>query len=245
MSELLNKQISLLNSISRALENFKKVGRNNYTPAKIRSRITSLKETWAQCIQGHAGLLQSPLATQKERPDYFKEDQLAKHEEIYQATLDHMNECLEELEPIVSPNPSMNSTAINFESSSLSLRHLPPIKLPPFSGNLEEWENFRDRFNSLIILNKELSDFTRMHFLASSLTGRARDVIASLSITADNFEVAWKALAARFENKRRLIENNVSILYNLPNLPRESSSELHALRDKSEKAIVALRKLDH
>lgn len=137
----------------------------------------------------------------------------------------------------------MNSTVLHYERSSLSLRHLLPIKLPPFSGNLEEWESFRDKFHSLIILNKELSDFTRMHFLASSLTGRARDSIASLNITADNFEIAWKTLSARFENKRQLIESHVSILCNLPHLSRESSSELHALRDKSDKAIAAQRKL--
>lgn len=158
-----------------------------------------------------------------------------------------MAECLEELEPNVSPNRSnspINCTTAPSDNSALALRHLPPIQLPPFSGKLDEWETFRDRFNSLIIQNKELSDFSRMHFLASSLTGHARDAIAGLTITAENFEIAWKALISRFENKRRLIENHVSTLYNLPNLTRESAIELHALRDKADKAISSLRRLD-
>jgi len=83
-----------------------------------------------------------------------------------------------------------------------------------------------------------------MHFLASSLTGNARDVISGITITADNFTVAWKALTERFENKRRLIETHVSSLYNLPKMTRESASELHALRDKSEQAMSTLRRLN-
>jgi len=108
-----------------------------------------------------------------------------------------MAEYLEELEPSVRPNQSLNSTAgLSDPSSSLSLRHLPAIQLSTFSGKFKKWESFRDRFTSLIFIqnksiqNKELSDFSRMHFLTSSLTGRARDAIASLVVTAHNFEVA-------------------------------------------------------
>lgn len=111
-----------------------------------------------------------------------------------------MAECLEEAESSVSVNRSTALEMIHFDSPSLSLKHLPPIQLPSFSGKFDEWENFRDRFQALIIHNKGLLDFTKMHFLVSNLTGQARDVIASLSITADNFDVAWKALLARFDD---------------------------------------------
>lgn len=243
MSEPLIKQTSLLHSISRALENFKKLGRNNYTPAKVRSRIALLKETWTQCVQNHAHLLHTTPEVNKEKSEYFQRDQLAVYEEVYQETLDYMNECLEELEPNVSLNQSIGCASVHSEGSSFALRHLPPIQLPPFSGRIDEWESFRDRFDSLIIQNKELSNFSRMHFLASSLTGRARDSIANLPITAANFEIAWKTLISRYENKRRIIESHVSTLYHLPTLSRESASDLHALRDKSEKAISALKRL--
>lgn len=196
MSELLNKQQSLLHSVTRALDNFRKIGRNNYTAAKIRSRMTTLKDTWAQCIEVHANILQLYPADKRDKVEYFNEDQLAIHEDYYQQALDYMAEALEEFEPCVTPNQSLNCTAVHYENSSFALRHLPPIQLPPFSGKYEEWESFRDRFDALIIQNKELSDFSRMHFLASTLTDRAKDTIAGLTITADNFESAWKALSA-------------------------------------------------
>ncbi|XP_011883991.1 PREDICTED: uncharacterized protein LOC105571130 [Vollenhovia emeryi] len=245
MSEQFIKQTELLRVLSRSADNFKKVGRNNYTAAKVRSRIASVKETWNHCLHGHAVLLS--LVPQKDRAqfEYFQEDQLKNHEEIYQATLDLMNEWLEEIEPPVSPHHStaLNQSIPRNETSALSLQHLPPIKLPPFTGGFHEWESFRDRFTALIIENKDLSNCTRMHFLASSLAGSALDTISSLAITADNFTVAWSALKARFENKRKLIDVHVAALYNLPAMSRESAVELHALRDRASKSVAALKSL--
>lgn len=54
MSEQLEMQLLLLKSVSKALDNLKKISRNNYTPAKVRSRIALLKDTWQQCTKGPA-----------------------------------------------------------------------------------------------------------------------------------------------------------------------------------------------
>jgi len=156
-----------------------------------------------------------------------------------------MAERLEEIEPPVGPIPPSGQVHNQGEAvSSFSLSHLPPIEIPPFSGNYEEWESFRDRFTSLFIQNKDLSAFARMHFLASSLTGRALESIKNIPITADNFDIAWKTLVSRYENKRRLIKVHVSALYNLPNVNRESALELNELRDEANRAIASLKNLD-
>lgn len=152
MNEALSKQEALLNMVSRALENFKKVRRLNYSAAKIHSRISSLKETWSQCIQGHAALMQIYPEAKRANLAYFQEDQLDEHEEIYQMTLDFMTEWLEELESLVSPNRSVQTEqSFSRTESALSLRHLPLIKMPLFSGNFAEWESFCDQFTALII----------------------------------------------------------------------------------------------
>lgn len=160
-------------------------------------------------------MLQSVSESKRESLDYFKHELFDEHEDIYHDTLDYMAECLEEIE---QPMGSIQSTGQVLNQgqaiSSFSLSHLPPIKIPPFSGNYEEWESFRDRFTSLIIQNKDLSAFARMHFLSSSLSGRALESIKNIPITADNFDIAWKTLVSRYENKRRLIEVHVSALYN-------------------------------
>jgi hypothetical protein len=107
MTDLLVKQYSLFYSISRSLENLKKIGKNNYSAAKIRSRMSVLKDTWTQCVQTHSLLLQAIPETKRESFDYFKNYLFDVHEDVYQDTLDYMTECLEEIEPIVS-SPSSN-----------------------------------------------------------------------------------------------------------------------------------------
>ncbi|XP_011171122.2 uncharacterized protein LOC105203896 [Solenopsis invicta] len=183
--------------------------------------MASLKDTWNQCFQGHAAIMKAYPLDKREKVDYFQENQLDLHEDTYHTTMDYMADCLEEVEPSVSANQSINSSTVHCSHSSLSLRHLPAIQLPPFSGSFQ----------------------TLHEFLAASLTGSARDAIASLAITADNFEIAWRSVTARFENKRRMIEVHVLTLFNLPSMSRESLSDLHALRDKADKAIAALKRL--
>ncbi|XP_025994180.2 uncharacterized protein LOC113004598 [Solenopsis invicta] len=244
MTELLAKQQTLLHSIANALSNFKKLGRNNYTPAKIRSRINALKDAWGQCVNAHAALMHVTPEDQKKGVEYFALQQFDEHEELFRTALDYMTECLEELEP-VSPAASLASPTFRYaDPASSSVSHLPPIKIPPFSGKPEDWESFRDRFSSLIIQNKELTAFSRMHFLASSLTGSALDAIKTVPVTADNFDIAWKILLSRYDNKRRLVDVHIAALLNLPSVNRESAAELNDLRDKANRAIASLKKLN-
>jgi len=118
MSDPLNMQ-HRLHQIGHALDNFKKMLLNNYTAAKIRSRMTSLKDTWNQCLQGLATVLQAYLSA---KINYFQNNQPDIYANIYQTT---MVECLEELEPSLSPNRSLNNST-HSDNSSLSLRHIPP-----------------------------------------------------------------------------------------------------------------------
>ncbi|XP_070529962.1 uncharacterized protein [Cardiocondyla obscurior] len=243
--QLLLTQGQLQRSIVRAVDNLKKLGRANVTSATLRSRITSLKENWALFFRGHSELLNSITDETKLSISYFKDNIYDAVEDAYQSALDFMNESLETLEP---PAVSLNQTGTDSSSgharSNFSLSHLPPISLPPFDGNLDKWEQFRDRFNSLIIQNRDLTDFARMHYLLSCLTGCALECVRDLAVTADNFDSAWQALNSRFENKRRLIRTHLSTLLNLPVISRESAGDLQALLDKVTSSLTSLKNLN-
>ncbi|XP_071582407.1 uncharacterized protein [Temnothorax nylanderi] len=245
MNELRERQTQSMRAVDHALDNFRKIGKKNLTPAKIRNRISALKDIWVQIQNGHFALLAATPAADRPADDYFRESQYEACEEAYQAAFDYMAECLEELDPYVSPNQSFESGHHPLGSSSaFSLSNLPPITLPPFNGNYDEWETFRDRFTSLIINNKDLSNFSRMHFLVSCLKDRALECVKDINVTADNFAIAWNTLNTRFENKRRLINVHMSTLLNLPTVARESAVELQTLRDKINTAVAALSKLN-
>lgn len=155
-----------------------------------------------------------------------------------------MSECLEDLEPVVSPNQSFSASSIRPETLTSSSKHLPQIRLPPFEDNYDEWEQFRDRFTALIRNNKDLNDFMRMHFLSSSLKDRALECIANIMITADNFTIAWQALMSRYENKRRSLNSHLSSLINLSAISRESASDLRTLHDKVNVAVASFSNLN-
>ncbi|XP_071577544.1 uncharacterized protein [Temnothorax nylanderi] len=243
MSELLAKQTRLQRSIERFLDNFRKVGKGNLTAAKIRSRIAALKELWCSYQEGHDQLTKATPTKSQTELAYFQDDYFAATEEVYQTTLDFMSDWLEELEPFVSPNQSMLNASVRAEASAFSLSHLPAIRLPPFDGNYAEWEPFRDCFTALIRNNKDLDNFARMHFLSSCLKGRALECIGNISVTADNFEIAWHALTSRYENKRRSLNVHLTTLLNLPALSRESASDLQSLYDKVNVAVSSLLNL--
>ncbi|XP_036146380.1 uncharacterized protein LOC118646806 [Monomorium pharaonis] len=246
MSEILSNQLVLQHSIQRALDNFKRLGKGNLTAAKIRSRIATLKDNWRPYRENHGILLQAIPASTQASTEYFVKGHFDKTEEAYNLALEYMTECLEELEPVVSHNQSIESTHMTASSdaSALSILSLPTIRLPPFDGNYAEWETFRDRFTSLIIHNKDITDFARMHYLSSSLKGSALECISKIKITANNFNTAWKTLTARFESKRRTLSSLLSTLLGLPTLTRESASDLQSQCDKVNLALASLEKLD-
>lgn len=245
MTELMEKQKQLTRSLDRTLENFKKIGRNNLTPAKIRNRLSALKDIWRQIQDIHIALRNSIPAANQPSLEYFRDNHYEVCKDVYLTTSDYMAECLKELDPSVSPNQSYDQRqAPPGSSSAFSLTHLPPIKLPPFDGKYEEWESFRDRFISLIIQNSDLSEFSRMHFLTSCLKDRALDCVKNIPVTADNFCVAWDILKSRYESKRRLINVHMLTLLNLPVVPQESVQDLQNIHDKVNTVIATLRNLE-
>lgn len=131
--------------------------------------------------------------------------------------------------------------------SSHSSRHqlvkLPTIKLPRFSGSYDNWLEFRDTFFSLIHDNDDIDEINKFHYLRSSLEGSAAVIIQSIEFSANNYTTAWELLCDRFDNKRLLINNHVSALFNLEPITKESSTSIKCIIDQVTKNIRALSSL--
>ncbi|KAJ8980833.1 hypothetical protein NQ317_018413 [Molorchus minor] len=85
---------------------------------------------------------------------------------------------------------------------SNKLIKLPPIKLPNFDGQYQNWLEFKDGFKALVDENSCLNNTQKFYYLRSSLTKEAGGVIITyLEITAENYAVAWSLLEERFANK--------------------------------------------
>ncbi|XP_011171895.1 uncharacterized protein LOC105204503 [Solenopsis invicta] len=123
------------------------------------------------------------------------------------------------------------------------ISRLPRIDLPTFDGSFERWETFRDRFKSMIINDPSLTNVERLHYLCSSVSGSAGNALSHLTVTDANFDVAWRILSARYENKRRLVNSHLESLWALPAAAHESSKDLQTLLDSADMSIHALKNL--
>lgn len=244
MEGLLSEQRVTLKSITRALDNFKKLGKDNFTYGIVRSRLQKLRNDYTRFERTHAGVL--ALATEEiiQTNKYFTEDRFAACETAYYAASDYMSEWEAQLEPQSTTIPDVSSVSQHQNGfSSRSTLQLPRISLPTFSGEFSDWESFRDQFKALIIDNGELVNAHRLQYLHSCLKGEAFDSIHILGLTDSNFKVAWDILIARYENKRRLVHDHIQTLISLPQINSESAAALSALKDKTTVAIQALTHL--
>ena len=135
-----------------------------------------------------------------------------------------------------------NSSAQNINSARPTAhRHLPDIKIPVFSGNIENWLSFYDSFNSVIHNDKDLPTIQKFHYLKDSVTGDAANIIASLETTSENYTVAWELLKGRYHNKKIVIDNHVKALFDLKPISKEFS--IRRLCDIIQKHLRALQAL--
>lgn len=89
---------------------------------------------------------------------------------------------------------------------------LPTIELPRFDGDLNDWLTFRDSFSSLIHSSPEIPCVQKFQYLRSALRGDALKLIESLTITANNYALAWEALLDRYSNSYLLKKKHLQSL---------------------------------
>ncbi|XP_011858727.1 PREDICTED: uncharacterized protein LOC105556251, partial [Vollenhovia emeryi] len=196
MSERMAKQRLLQRSIERAMDNFKKIGKNNVTPAKIRTRIASLKEAWSQYQEGHATLTQvTPAATQATL-DYFTQGQFESTEDVFTTTWEYMAELLEEMEPILQTlrdkvNHAVaalkNLTRKSEELWNDTLVHLIVQKLDPITrkawnvkvGDTDDPPSYDDLKNFLTSRARALEDFAIASSSKAAVTSKVHTATAS------------------------------------------------------------------
>lgn len=124
-----------------------------------------------------------------------------------------------------------------------SLVRLPPIKLPTFSGQYDSWLEFKDCFLALVHNNNALTDIQRFYYLRSSLECDAQQVIKSIEVSSDNYQIAWQMLQERYENKKLIIHNHLKAIFDHPVIIKESHLELRNLFDNITKHLRSLNSL--
>lgn len=122
------------------------------------------------------------------------------------------------------------------------------IKLPAcdtdiFYGSYKTWPTFRDLFSAIFIKNPNISNVEKLYHLNQRTSGEAREIISLVPLTNDGFELAWKNLSDRYENKRMQVNEQLKTLFNLPVVTNDSSSSLKSLQRAVTGCLQTLKAL--
>ncbi|XP_060536447.1 uncharacterized protein LOC132708258 [Cylas formicarius] len=138
--------------------------------------------------------------------------------------------------------PASSQNASNIEPPRESAIQL-KMDVPTFDGNFKFWSPFIDMFDSLVHNNVGLSDVRKFHYLHRALKGDAFNVIKGLSITENNYLIAYEALRKRYDNKRFTATCHYHEIFNAPAVQKPAARELRALLDTFSENISALKAL--
>lgn len=164
-------------------------------------------------------------------------------ENIFYSVIAEAQELIEK-NSFCSGNP--NTETLNnshFANSMVNNVKLPVIKLPTFNGDSNKWLEFHDVYVSLIHDNVSLSNIIKFQYLKSSILGNAASVIESLELSDKNYEIAWKLVCDRFNNKHQLVHTHLKSLLDIPTNIKECEQSLRFLVDHISKNLRALNSL--
>ncbi|XP_065362180.1 uncharacterized protein LOC135955751 [Calliphora vicina] len=143
-----------------------------------------------------------------------------------------------------SPAPTNPATVPPVENT-------PHISLPPcdtevFHGDYQSWPTFRDMFTALYRNSTRLSPVEKMCHLIKKTQGEARELLKTCPITNEGFEMAWRNLVNRYENKRILINAQLKILFNISPVAKETSSNIRRIQRTINDCVtnLSLLKID-
>lgn len=95
---------------------------------------------------------------------------------------------------------------------------LTKLELTTFSGNtgeLYEFTSFKDEFCAHVHNNPNFCDSTKMSYLRHYLKGPAKEIIAGIPLSNDNYSLAWELINKRYGRPEMLKNMHTSCLMDL------------------------------
>jgi hypothetical protein len=145
-----------------------------------------------------------------------------------------------------NPNGSCSSANSHCSNRDQSIKlNLPTLNLKSFTGCYKEWLSFQNSFKSIIEdENNMLNNCQRFQYLRSCLSGEALRAVESLTVSSENYNVAWDILKKRFCNKRLIVHDHIIAITKAPQVIKASHSSLRCFLDTLNSNVAALRQLE-
>ncbi|KAJ8968574.1 hypothetical protein NQ314_002239 [Rhamnusium bicolor] len=200
-------------------------------------RHEQLRNIYDQIIKVHSDVV-TRVANTTEQNLEIEHDFLRKVDQTYFS----VEIIFRELFP-PAQSPVTNQSTLNVLSTPPSTTRLPKRNLRIFDGKLEDWMSFIQVFSHSIHDNATLANVEKFEYLLGRLSGEPLNLIKAISLSDDNYPIAYKALYDRYDNKRDLATHYWNRLHSLSKLRDESASGLRNLYNNFKENLAALRAL--
>lgn len=120
---------------------------------------------------------------------------------------------------------------------------LPRLKLPSFNGKYSEYKNFINSFKQIIDREHGLSNIEKFNHLLNCLHGHALETVKAFQVTNENYPKALERLKTRYDNSTLIFMENISTLFDLPDVSKPSSGQLRSLVDNVSALYSSLQSL--
>lgn len=150
------------------------------------------------------------------------------------------------IQEIINKNKRRNASGDDASLDSAApypRSRLAPIDLPKFNGNIQEWEAFFYSFKVMVHQQDSYSPAHKFHYLRSTLSGQALDLIKSPPMTDANYGLAIQKLQQRYDNKSLVIQTHIREIMNSPRIQSATAQELSRLQSHVAAHLAALEAL--
>lgn len=117
------------------------------------------------------------------------------------------------------------------------------ISVPPFDGNLKMWPTFHELYTSLIHNNTGVPEVEKFRHLMTILKNEPFNLLKNITITEDNYQIAYSTLVDRYQNVRFLATSYFNEIFDAQPVKNPHSKELRHLVDTFSENISALKAL--
>jgi hypothetical protein len=114
---------------------------------------------------------------------------------------------------------------------------LPPIRLEPFSGDIETWACFWEQFEASIDQDPSLSTINKHVFLRGYLDGEPKLLVDGIAVLASTYEDTKRILQARYGDRNRIIQAHLDYLEEITPIQLVTPEGLNAMFIKCNRRI--------
>lgn len=135
--------------------------------------------------------------------------------------IDRANELLIKIDDELKLSPKSIAAP---QLATKQLVNLPKLNLPEFDGTESHFNQFWELFLTNIDSAPNLTKIGKLTYLLSLLRGQAKNLLAGLSVTDQNYTVAKDILVKRFDNKQKIVKDHFDAILDLRKIGKSSAS---------------------